>query len=78
MQPTRHPDPALSQLNSPYRPLMQVGSLSPASRLNGSLVDVTGGDPAQLTSNIYLCSRSDSDPDRRVIAGLPVLPRNLH
>lgn len=29
-------------------------------------MDVTGGDPAQLTSNIYLCSRSDSDPDRWV------------
>ncbi|PRW58639.1 hypothetical protein C2E21_2984 [Chlorella sorokiniana] len=41
-----------------------AGSLSSASRINGSLVDVTGGDPAQLTSNIYLCSRSDSDPDR--------------
>lgn len=43
---------------------MQAGSLSPATRVNGSLVDVTGGQPAQLTSNIYLCSRSDSDPDR--------------
>lgn len=42
----------------------QAGSLSPATRINGSLVDVTGGDPAQLTSNIYLCSRSDSDPER--------------
>lgn len=48
---------------------LQVGALSPAakgtnsSRMGGG--DVTGGDPAQLADNIYLCSRSDSDPDRQ-------------
>ena len=47
--------------------LLQVGSLNPGTRSAvGGWADVTGGDPANLTDSIYLCSRSDSDLERWV------------
>ena len=49
----------------PGAPARQVAALSPATKLNnGSWADATGGDPAKLSDSIYVCSRSDSDPDR--------------
>lgn len=42
-----------------------MAALSNASRTeSGTPADVTGGDPAALTSDIHLCSRADSDPER--------------
>lgn len=43
----------------------QVAALSPgSSTAAGDLADVTGGDPARLSGDVYLCSRQDSDEDR--------------
>ena len=57
--------------------LLQVGALSRTARGTNSsrmgAADVTGGDPAQLADDIYLCSRSDSEPDRQVAAVLASL-----
>ena len=43
----------------------EVGALRPGSQAaNGSSVVPSGGGPAFMTDNIYLCARSDLDEQR--------------
>lgn len=49
----------------------EVGALRPGLQAaNGSQIVPPGGDPAYMTDNIYLCSRSDLDEERWARAAL--------